>query len=113
MGDVVQIIRVNLEEQDSGLFCASSPDLPGFVLVNRDVAKIKAVRRHLEVGEPHTHIQRVRGLSQQHRMPTTLGGLLFFPRGIAERILAMLAGAVSTLVVAAVVLLLFWLRSGS
>jgi hypothetical protein len=42
MGDIVKIIRVNLEQHDGGLICASSPDLPGMVLINRDLALIKA-----------------------------------------------------------------------
>lgn len=41
MGEVVKIIRIRVDQHDNGLLCASSPDLPGMVIIHRD---LKAIR---------------------------------------------------------------------
>ena len=41
MGDKVDVIRFNLDTYDSGLLCVTSPDLPGMVIIHRDLKAIK------------------------------------------------------------------------
>jgi hypothetical protein len=41
MDEVVRIVRISIEQTDSGLFKATSEDLPGLLVTHRDIAAIR------------------------------------------------------------------------
>jgi hypothetical protein len=42
MGDVVRIVRIDIHETESGILCATSSNIPGMVIMHRDMRRIRA-----------------------------------------------------------------------